>query len=279
MTSRSGNATRPGLTVRRREFLFGSAVVLGSLSTRGRHAAATALEVQSPQGRLRTLIRLQGSLEEVDCPWWYSGTIYGVTPDAPMRPLVRFEGLEIARFRRIDADRFRLTGRTTSFMKNLAGEPAGSMVNPYTGRPITPVTNRLGGRGYMLYSVEGLQAAWGGAEPSAPLPIQLGLQAFGEEIWISTDRIFPRGMPQPTGEASVMRVRRADLEGDAPAVSASFSSTNIAPWPRWMEMQDHPGHVFWHADGLKLASIEQLPPAFLERMRREHPDQLQAPRE
>ncbi len=276
---RSATATEPEVAFGRREFLLGSAAALGALSASASSADAAGLDVQSEQGRLRTLIRLQGSLQEVDCPWWYCGTIYGVTADAPPRPLVRFEGLEIARFRRIEADRYRLTGRTTSFMKTLAGEPAGAMSNPYTGKTVTPVTNRLGGRGYMLYSTAGVQAAWGGAEPSAPVPIQIAMQAFGAELWISTDRIFPRGLPQPTGEASVMRTRRAELESDTPSLSASFSSTNVAPWPRWMEMEGHPGHVFWHADGLKLASIEQLPPAFLERMRREHPEQLQAPRE
>ena len=274
------SATATGSEFGRREFLLGTAATLGALSASGASsAAAPELDLQSARGRLRTLIRLQGSLEEVDCPWWYTGTIYGVTADAPPRPLVRFEGLEITRFRRIGADRYRLTGRTTSFMKTLAGEPAGAMLNPYTGKTVTPVTNRLGGRGYMLYSTEGLQAAWGGAEPSPAVPIQLGVQAFGPDLWISTDRIFPRGLPQPAGEASVMRTPRSELASDARSVSASFSSTNLAPWPRWMEMTNHPGHVFWHADGLKLASIEQLPPDFLERMRKENPEQLQAPRE
>ena len=37
---------------------------------------------------------------------------------------------------------------------------------------------------------------------------------------------------------------------------------------------EQPGHTIWHADGLKLSRVEELPSAFLDRVRRLHPQQL-----
>ena len=79
-------------------------------------------------------------------------------------------------------------------------------------------------------------------------------------------------------EASFARTRISELHDlERVFVPAWFSSTYIAPWPFWMEMADHPGHVIWHAEGLKLQSIDGLPVAFRERMEEQMPDRLYAP--
>ncbi len=73
-----------------------------------------------------------------------------------------------------------------------------------------------------------------------------------------------------------MLVERRDLENRRlKSVPALFSSTYMAPWLGWMGMQGQPGHTIWHADGIKLASVEELPEAYLERIRRLHPGQLE----
>lgn len=55
------------------------------------------------------------------------------------------------------------------------------------------------------------------------------------------------------------------------------SQTYLAPWPRWLQMGAEPGHVVWHADGLKLRAVEELPPAVLARVQNQFPDQLVVP--
>ena len=68
------------------------------------------------------------------------------------------------------------------------------------------------------------------------------------------------------------------LDENLTAVRAGFSSTFLAPWPRWMEMAGHEGHVMWHAEGVKLHHIDALPGPFYSRMQRDFPDRLFAPR-
>ena len=43
-----------------------------------------------------------------------------------------------------------------------------------------------------------------------------------------------------------------------------------------MEMGDRPGHVIWHAAGAKIASLDDLPGAFRERLERDHADRMTA---
>ena len=64
------------------------------------------------------------------------------------------------------------------------------------------------------------------------------------------------------------------LDWDLTSPSASFSSTFIAPWPTWMGMAGQPGHVMWHAEGVKLPDIEALPGPFYARMARDFPQRL-----
>jgi hypothetical protein len=47
-------------------------------------------------------------------------------------------------------------------------------------------------------------------------------------------------------------------------------------WLKWMDMKDQPGHVIWHASGVKLQSMDQLPRAYRERAEEEYPDRLSA---
>jgi hypothetical protein len=94
---------------------------------------------------------------------------------------------------------------------------------------------------------------------------------------MSHDRVYPPGLPQPMGESSVSRAKLADLQDRARAfVPAGFSSTYFAPFPKWMEMSGQPGHVIWHADGVKLDSVDALPESFMTRMQAKFPERLRA---
>jgi hypothetical protein len=99
----------------------------------------------------------------------------------------------------------------------------------------------------------------------------------GELVWMSHDRVYPPGLPQPMGESSVSRAKLADLNDlDRGFVPAGFSSTYFAPFPKWMEMAGQPGHVIWHADGVKLDSVNELPEPFMKRMQARFPERLRA---
>jgi len=41
-------------------------------------------------------------------------------------------------------------------------------------------------------------------------------------------------------------------------------------------MKDQPGHVIWHASGVKLRNIGELPREYRERAEREYPERMSA---
>jgi hypothetical protein len=266
----------------RRGFIIGG---LGALLWTGSTTAAAGvpvrLQLDDPAEALTALVRLQARLDGRDTPWWYFGRIFGVMPEQAPRLLVRFEGLEIPRFTRIGASEYAVTGVTTSFFQDPeTREVIDRFVNPYTRETNSVVPNQIGGNKVPIafYSPRGIRLAATSPERWQPGGLKVSWDYFAHSVYMSHEREFPPGLPQPIAEASCTQALLADLQDPRREfVPASFSSTYMAVWPRWMNMQGQPGHVVWHADGVKLESADALPAAFLARMRAQFPERLAAP--
>lgn len=264
----------------RRGFILGmtGALLAGTFARAGTDTAG--LDLADPDEAFAAMLRMQGRLDGRDAPWWYFGRIYGVVGDASPRLLVRFEGLEIMRLTVVGEGEYAATGATTSFFQDpVSKEVLARFDNPYTGKVNAVTPNLLAGTAdpVAFYSKRGVRPARVSPQDWSYAGQHFGWDFHGELVWLSHDRVYPPGLRQPAGESSVARARLADLrDRSRQFVPAGFSSTYFAPWPRWMEMGDRPGHVIWHADGVKLESVEALPAPFLERMRREHPERLRA---
>jgi hypothetical protein len=271
----------------RRDLLGGfsvTAMMLGAFSTTSRpaHGALTHApglpDLDDPLVNLHGFMKLHGSLDEADCPWWYTGVIYGQQEKQSPKALFRFEGCEINRYRpNPNGEGYVQSGRTLTFFRDIETEKMlETWTNPYTGKTVTPKSNTLGGDDSFLLSTKGLRFKNQiGKIPDKPL--KLNWYAMGDMIWLIKDRALPEAPFQPWLECSSTfgwvkefadpKVKRAD---------SWFSSTFLAPWLPWMDMKDVPGHVVWHAAGRKLKSVDDLPPEYLARARKEAPQQLDA---
>lgn len=270
----------------RRSFLLAAT---GAFAWGGTALAAAAgdrlksgLDLREPGDALTAMLRMQARLDDRDAPWWYFGRIYGLLRGQAPVPLVRYEGLEIMRLTRTPAGEYAATGVTTSFFMDWRTKDLlDTFANPVTGRSNAVKPNMIGGKpgaAAAYYSAKGVRPGRVAAADWRADGLQLSWDSFGNDIWLSNDRSYPPGLPQPMGESSVSRARRADLHDlERAFVPASFSSTYFAPWPVWMDMQGHPGHVVWHADGVKLESVDELPAHFRRWMDQRHPDRLRAP--
>jgi hypothetical protein len=263
----------------RRGFILGlaGALALGPAVARARPGQ---LDLARPADAFQAMLRMQGRLDDRDSPWWYFGRIYGVVGDTSPRLLVRFEGLEIPRYTLSAPGVYAATGVTTSFFQDpYTKEVLTTFANPVTGATNRVTPNMIGGTAdaIVFYSVEGGRPARVKPEDWTYGKAKNTWDFHGDLVWLSHDRVYPPGIPQPMGESSVGRARLADvLDTQRAFVPASFSSTYFAPWPRWMEMSGQPGHVIWHADGIKLDSIDDLPRDFRERMEKLYPERLRA---
>jgi len=266
----------------RRSFLLAAT---GSLVTGGTALAARApargLDLNDPEDHLIAMMRMQSRLDDRDAPWWYFGRIYGLLPGQAPVPLVRFEGTEIIRLTLTPEGEYAATGVTTSFFQDFHSKQVlETMTNPITGRKVAVQPNLIGGtaEAAAYFSTRGARPGRvSRADWPADSELLLTWDYHGNTVWMSHDRTYPPGIPQPMGESSVMRADRRELHALAEDfVPAGFSSTYFSPWPRWLEMADHPGHVVWHADGVKLPAVSEMPPHFLGWMEERFPERLAA---
>jgi hypothetical protein len=234
-----------------------------------------------PKVNLRNIVRMQGSLREEDVPWWFTGVIFGVRGESETpRPLVRFEGMEIYWFKHL-ADGFMLGGHTVTFFRDYeSGEFLREFRNPYTGRTDQVKPAVQGGNLGFNYSTRGIWPVRLSGEPISPpveKPLRLQWHALGNHVWLQHQTVYPPGMPAMHGQRQTLFGSRSEfLDPRIDAISSSFSSTVFMGWLKWMDMKDQPGHVIWHASGVKLRNIGELPREYRERAEREYPERMSA---
>ena len=220
----------------------------------------------------RHTIRLQGSTQPEDVVWWYTGRIYAQVGESEPRHLFNLEGTEIYWYEEQDDGGILVRSRTLTFYRDAqSGEMIRSFRNPYTGETNEPEANRLGGRHNARYDADGwrfISAELGAGERSEPWQIEW--QRADDLAWFTSSR-YLRAMPQPWLESmTVFCPLEALQDTSRHNLPAHFSSTYLAPFPRWMDMGDHPGHVVWHSSGNKLRGAGSIPAEYRARVDAEY---------
>ena len=285
------NDGTPGRPFSRRDCLVGAAatgVGLAAASSAAaqaktaRGAASRALpDLTDPDAALRTMVRMQGSLREEDVPWWFTGVIFAITGDNETpRPLVRFEGMEVYWFRHI-ADGFILGGHTVTFFRDFtSGAYLQEFDNPWTRRKDIVKPAVQGGNLGFKYTRDGIQPVKldGTALGPAPVgPFRPQFHHAGGRVWVQHQTVYPPGMPAMHGQRQTLFADARDVtDTRLAALPATFSSTVFMGWLKWMDMTGISGHVVWHAAGVKLRNIDELPAEYRERAMREFPDRMTA---
>jgi hypothetical protein len=270
--------------VSRRSFIVAAGVAaIPAVASDGVMAVAAGSndfpDLSRPRENLEGMLRMQASLQEGDVPWWFDGTIYGIVGENAPRPLFRFEGWEVYWVRSLGDGTYELTGHTVTFFYDLeTGAMLETFDNPYTGKKnAVSASVQGGGAGYGFnYSVDGVRPTRF-LEKMPEKPLLLRWSMVRDTIWMHAETAYPPGMKQPRKQRQTMFARIDDFaDREVSNLPASFSATVFENWPRWMEMEDQPGHVIWHASGAKIGSMDDLPVSFRTRLERDHPDRLTA---
>jgi hypothetical protein len=236
---------------------------------------------QTAAEHLRDLVRMQGSLDAEDVPWWFTGVIFAVAGEgATPVPLVRFEGMEIYWFQHQPEGYF-LGGNTVTFFRDFTTHQyLSEFNNPWTGSTDTVKPAVQGGGLGFKYTEHGIWPARYSGEDLGPVPqepLWVQWHTLGEYVWLQHQTVYPPGMPPMHGQRQSMFVpRREFARRNNKRLPAAFTSVVFQGWPRWMNMGERPGHVVWHASGVKIPSVAQLPPAYRERAEREYPQRMTA---
>lgn len=270
--------------ITRRAWLSGAGLLALGLSTPALPRVAGRIpapvpDLSLPENNVQALVRIMASLDEEDVPWWYDGTIYGVVGDEQPRPLIRFEGMELYWMYQLPGGQYELTGNTLTFFRDLeTGAMTDTFRNPYTGmlNQVQPaVQGGSRGRGFNI-SVDGIRFT-PAIEQIPPRPLLLNWTFCRDMVWMHNETAYPPGMAPPRMQRQTMFTPLADFADPVVRrLPTTFSSTVFMPWLRWMEMEDRPGHLVWHASGAKLRSLDDLPAEYRQRAERDHAGYLTA---
>ena len=242
----------------------------GATASAGAKAAPPAA-VGAPlaAATLERYMKMHASTTGGESPWYYTGRIYSVREREAPQLLFNFEGTEIYWVRRVAAGEWQLRGSTLTFFRDAAtGAYLDSWVNPVTGRTIDVKPNVLRTQ---AGDFSHITAAANQLSSRASLPWQVEVNSVGGICWLTTSR-WLAAAPQPWIEVQTMLAPESELaDRRVTSATSTFSSTYLAPWLRWMEMGDAPGHLVWHAAGRKVKSRNDLPTPYRERAERTSP--------
>lgn len=229
-----------------------------------------------PVQRFRAAMRIQRSVEdEADILHWYHFVMIAVPVGMAPQPVVRWEGIELSRHRRIGENRYRLHGHNLSFPRDLhSGAFVDEALNPVTKKRVAVPPMALTEDPGMIRSVEGNVSL--DRPQAAPRPPYAVIRREGNVVKCDAMRVPPASWPVTFIETGY-EASPAELFDDARQLwlPADVSGAYVFPWPKWMDMGDAPGHMFATWSGYKLRSVEQLPAEFRARAEREFPQLLQ----
>lgn len=264
----------------RRRFLQSTALA-GSLLPASQLAAAPysrTLNLEDPADALTAMVKMRASLQAEDSPHWYFGTIYAVLPGKAPVPMVDYEGSEIDYYERQPDGSYRAYGATVSFFRDTRTRKLlDTFANPITGKVNKVEANSISVKAHYIYSTEGAKRSDDERplKPGSSITDNLKWTESGDHIWLNTRRPYPAGVPM--GEDQTIQGSLRELHNpDEPKVYTTASPTYVAPWLRWMDMKDHPGHTVWAGPARKMQSVEDYPRELLDFLEKNYPEKLTA---
>ena len=265
----------------RREFLMGLglATVLASDKTESMVSGtvpSSAPDLTLPVNNLLSLMRMQSTLGNEDqVPWHYNGTLYFQKGSEQPIPMVKIEGMESYKVIPQDDGSYEILGNMLTFFRDVdSGEMIRDYRNPYTGKvnKVSPNIRRASlGRGLNISTMGSRPTSFIDHMPDKPLILDW---TFGPKtVWLHNQTSYPPGLSPPRVQRMTMFAPLDEfLDANNLSLSTMFTATVLMPWLPWMDMDDVEGHTLWHASGVKLDSIDQLPEEYSKRMMAEHPE-------
>jgi len=258
---------------------LGLATVLASDNTKSMISGripSSAPDLSLPVNNLINLIRMQSSLGSEDqTPWHYNGTLYYQKGSEQPIPMIKIEGMESYKVIPQEDGSYEILGNMLTFFRDLdSSEMIREFKNPFTGEvnTILPNIRRASlGRGLNISTMGVRPTSFIEKMPDDPLILDW---TFGPKtVWLHNQTAYPPGLSAPRMQRMTMFAPIEEfLDKEALSLSTMFTATVLMPWLPWMAMDNIEGHTLWHASGVKLDSIEQLPEEYYKRMMEEHPE-------
>jgi hypothetical protein len=244
----------------------------------------------TPQDHLKAYVKLVGSIAAEMLYTHYQGVLYAIIPNEVPMPLVRFEALGKARWTPQPNGSYLRKSHDIGFFGDLETRlPVDVLRNPYTKREVRPLHYK-NGRGETLYTVNGPQLPWAGAQTvGEAVPFAPDWTISGNEIWVD-DEVFgereswlaPKDWPEASSGERIHIRSTVTSKGTVSELSdATVSSahctiiwTGLFPWLPWLLMGQRPGFLLWRSIGRKIRSPDEASGRILDFIAKREPEYL-----
>ena len=237
-------------------------------SKQGQTQLTSSIDLQNPEDNVIAFSKLAGSLKPEAVHYFYSGTIYGMTPEES-DALFNYSGVMKFVWKPIGDNSYRYRMFDIGYFSDLlTGLPLDEFKNPYTNETVKVLQPRAGPYDFF----------------AKPQP--LDWRQSGDQLWISNsegiqmpNRLDPKYWPLgSTGKMINFRYifgyrgKLSDIEDKQRTnVSCLQFFSELSPWYPFLRMGQRPGFNYWSLQGNKINSLSDVAPETLAYIEKNEP--------
>ena len=270
------------LKIQRRNFILG--LGLASLMSHEEvNARVTGIipdnisDLNLPVNNVTNMLRMQATIgNEEQIPWHYTGILWAQKHSEQPIPMVKIEGMESYKVIPLEDGSYEILGNMVTFFRDIeTGEMIDEYKNPFTGKTnkVEPNLRKATsiGRGLNISTMGIRPTSFIDQMPDNPLLIDWNFGA--DTVWMQNQTAYPPGLTPPRLQRFTM-FSPLDKFVDQSILSlpTMFTATVLMPYLHWMDMDDEEGHTLWHASGVKLNDMSELPEEYSSRLMSEYSD-------
>lgn len=262
------------------EVMSAAAIGIGGVFATSRANAVTPgvhMNLSVPD-QVKAFMKAQNSLSEGKTIWRTRGIIMAALPNQTPFPILRFMGCEQKWHRPLGGNRYVTYSSLINF---LCDYETNQILNDFRN-PITGKLNKV--RHYVSRIPEGAEISEEGVFLNIvrkAYPDFYAGSRFDMDIEVIEDTISFRGEVKwppelrepPSSSVQSFFARFSEvMNPELSWVPSHFAGHVLMKWYPWMEMDQQPGHMLWHATGYKIRSHDSLPREYMERVTRDYAD-------
>lgn len=222
------------------------------------------IDLSTPEARFKAHMKMIGTLESETVYNWFDGELWGMMPNKEPAIICGFHGLARSNWTAHDDGSMGQHSFDVGFFSDFdTGEPAESIINPFTGEIIKPFHYQYGG--FEQLHKPSNETYQENDKKWSVLGDEVSLREYGARTIdhpVSMEE-WPRESPGEkyfgASETNYYSPISQITDPNVKNATQKFFWTAVLSWEPWLLMDGAPGFVMWRGTGRKLNKYQEAP--------------------